>query len=48
MTPIFTIPIQSRPGFERVGYDVEAPAITRAIDAVERQGAATFEHAYDY
>ncbi len=42
MTPIFTIPIRSRPGFERVGCDV-----TQAVEAVERQGVA-FEHAYDY
>lgn len=47
ITPIFTIPIQSRPGYERTGYDVETRAITQAIGAAERQGA-TFEHAYDY
>jgi hypothetical protein len=46
-TRIFTIPIQSKPGWQRVGFDTQVPMITAAIAAVERQGA-TFEHAYDY
>jgi hypothetical protein len=46
-TQIFTIPIQSKPGWQRIGFDTEVPMITAAIAAVERQGA-TFEHAYDY
>lgn len=47
LTPIFTIPIQSRPGFERTGFDADIPTLTQAIEAIGRQGA-TFEHAYDY
>ena len=46
-TQIFTIPIQSKPGWQRIGFDTEVPMITAAIAAVERQGT-TFEHAYDY
>ncbi len=46
-TPIFTIPIQSRPGWQRIGFDTEVPALTLAIQAAAAQGA-TFEHAYDY
>lgn len=45
--PIFTIPIQSKPGWERIGFDTDVPMLTGQIVAVERQGA-TFEHAYDY
>jgi hypothetical protein len=44
---IFTIPIQSKPGWERIGFDTDVPMLTGQIAAVERQGA-TFEHAYDY
>jgi hypothetical protein len=44
---IFSIPIQSRPGWRRIGLDTEVPSLTALIGAVERQGA-TFEHAYDY
>jgi hypothetical protein len=46
-TRIFTIPLQAKPGWERIGFDTEVPEITTEIAAVERQGA-TFEHAYDY
>jgi hypothetical protein len=46
-TQIFTIPIQAKPGWQRIGFDTEVPEITAEIVAVERQGA-TFEHAYDY
>jgi hypothetical protein len=46
-TRIFAIPIQSKPGWERIGFDTEVPMITAQIIAVERQGAV-FEHAYDY
>jgi hypothetical protein len=46
-TRIFTIPLQSKPGWERIGFDTDVAMITRQIVAVERQGA-TFEHAYDY
>jgi hypothetical protein len=46
-TRIFTIPIQSQPGWERIGFDTQVAKITEEIVAVERQGAR-FEHAYDY
>jgi len=46
-TEIFSIPIQSRPGWRRIGLDTEVSALTRLIGAVEKQGAE-FEHAYDY
>ena len=46
-TQIFTIPLQAKPGWQRIGFDTEVPEITTEIVAVERQGA-TFEHAYDY
>jgi hypothetical protein len=46
-TRIFTIPLQAKPGWQRIGLDTEVPMITAVIAAVERQGA-TFEHAYDY
>lgn len=45
--PIFTIPIQSKPGWHRIGFDTHVVNLTNAIGAVEHQGA-TFEHAYDY
>jgi hypothetical protein len=44
---IFSIPIQSRPGWRRIGFDTDVPALAALIGNVERQGA-TFEHAYDY
>jgi len=44
---IFSIPIQSRPGWRRIGLDVQVARLTQMISAVER-GGAVFEHAYDY
>ena len=44
---IFALPIQSRPGWRRLGLDTEVPALTALIESLEGQGAA-FEHAYDY
>jgi hypothetical protein len=44
---IFSLPIQSRPGWQRVGLDTEVRALAQQIGSVERQGAV-FEHAYDY
>jgi hypothetical protein len=44
---IFSLAIQSRPGWRRVGLDVDVPQLTRVIAAVETN-AAVFEHAYDY
>ena len=46
-TEIFTVPIQSRPGWRRIGLQTEVGALTRLIGGVEKQGAE-FEHAYDY
>lgn len=44
---IFSIPVQSRPGWRRIGLDVDVAQLTQVIAAVERE-AAVFEHAYDY
>ena len=44
---IFSVAIQSKPGWERIGFDTDVAMITRQIAAIERQGAV-FEHAYDY
>jgi hypothetical protein len=44
---LFAIPIQSRPGWRRLGLDVEVDKLTALIGEVERQGGE-FEHAYDY
>jgi hypothetical protein len=46
-TALFSIPIQSRPGWRRIGLDTEVQALARQIQDVEKQGAQ-FEHAYDY
>ena len=46
-TELFSIPIQSRPGWRRVGLDTEVARLAAQIGEVERQGAV-FEHAYDY
>jgi hypothetical protein len=44
---IFSLPIQSEPGWRRVGLDTEVPALAAQVGLVEAQGAR-FEHAYDY
>ena len=44
---LFAIPIQSRPGWRRLGLDVEVEKLTALIGEVEKQGGE-FEHAYDY
>ena len=46
-TRVFAIPLQARPGYERVGLDTKVEALTATIAATVRQGAE-FEHAYDY
>jgi hypothetical protein len=46
-TELFVIPLQSRPGWRRIGLDTEVQALARQIGDVEKQGAE-FEHAYDY
>jgi len=44
---IFSLEIQARPGWRRIGLDIEVPQLTAVIAAVEARGAK-FEHAYDY
>ena len=45
--PLFVIPLQSRPGWRRIGLDTDVWALADQIGFVEKQGAE-FEHAYDY
>jgi hypothetical protein len=44
---IFEAPIQSRPGWRRIGLDAEVGSLAQLIGEVEKQGAE-FEHAFDY
>ena len=44
---IFSLPIQSRPGWRRLGFETDVADLPRQIAGAERAGA-TFEHAYDY
>lgn len=44
---IFSLPLQARPGWRRIGLDTQVERLTAQIIDVERKGAA-FEHAYDY
>ena len=44
---LFSIPIQSQPGWRRIGLDTDVPKLTDQILAVRRQDAR-LEHAYDY
>jgi hypothetical protein len=46
-TEVFSIPIQSRPGWRRIGLDTKGSSLVRQGNEVETQGAQ-FEHAYDY
>ncbi|MGJ4953756.1 hypothetical protein [Bradyrhizobium sp. HKCCYLS20291] len=45
--PIFSIPIQSRPGSRRIGVDVPVRSLVQDIARFDVAGY-TFEHAYDY
>jgi hypothetical protein len=45
--PLFTVPVPSRPGWRRVGYDSEVGTLLRQIRSAEAQGGR-FERAYDY
>ena len=45
--PIFSIPIQSRPGARRFGIDEPVRSLVRDVVRFEAAGY-TFEHAYDY
>ena len=44
---LFALPLQGRPGWRRVGIDVDVKDLSEQILDVERKGAE-FEHAYDY
>ena len=44
---IFSLPLQARPGWRRVGLDTQVERLAAQIASVEARGA-TFEHAYDY
>jgi hypothetical protein len=44
---LFVIPLQSRPGWLRIGLDTKVEELASQIGFVEKQGAK-FEHAYDY
>ena len=44
---LFSLPIQSRLGARRIGYDTPVPALASQIGLVEAAGGQ-FEHAYDY
>jgi hypothetical protein len=44
---IFSLPIQSNPGWRRIGLDSRVADLAQQIGKVEAQGAI-FEHAYDY
>ncbi|CCD86384.1 conserved protein of unknown function [Bradyrhizobium sp. ORS 285] len=45
--PIFSVPIQSRPGARRIGVDVPIRSLVQDITRFEAAGY-DFEHAYDY
>ncbi|MGC2781598.1 MAG: hypothetical protein WA418_38775, partial [Bradyrhizobium sp.] len=45
--PIFSVPIQSRPGARRIGVDVPVRSLVQDLARFEAAGY-TFEHAYDY
>jgi hypothetical protein len=44
---VFSLPLQSRPGWRRIGIDMPVPALAAQIGAIKRQGGKS-EHAYDY
>ncbi len=46
-TEIFSLPIQSKPGWLRIGLDTPVTALVSQASDVAKQGAQ-FEHAYDY
>jgi hypothetical protein len=47
MEALFALPIQSRPGWQRVGLDGVVAGLAPAIRALEAAGAVV-EHVYDY
>ena len=44
---LFAVPVQSRPGWQRVGWDVSVEQLAAAIRRLEEDGA-TVEHIFDY
>jgi hypothetical protein len=46
-TPLFVLPIQSQPGWRRVGLDTAVASLVNQIRSVEARGGR-FEHAHDY
>jgi hypothetical protein len=46
-TPIFSLPIQSRPGFRRIGLNTPVTGLLKQMRDAQSQGCQ-FEHAYDY
>ncbi len=44
---LFAVPVQSRPGWQRIGWDVSVEQLAAAIRRLEEDGAAV-EHIYDY
>ena len=44
---IFSIPVQSRPGWRRVGLDAAVPELAALVRTLAERGA-DFEHVYDY
>ncbi len=44
---LFSLPLASRPGLRRAGFDVEAGALARVVAQLERSGA-TVERVHDY
>jgi hypothetical protein len=47
MDVLFALPVQSRPGWQRVGLDGAVAGLAPAIRALEASGAVV-EHIYDY
>ena len=47
VTEIFTQPVQSQPGWRRVGLDASVPQLTELIRELKSR-KAVFEHVYDY
>jgi hypothetical protein len=45
--PLFAVPLQARPGWQRLGLDVRVAALAELIRRMGGSGAE-FEHAYDY
>ncbi|HVY20659.1 MAG TPA: hypothetical protein VHA70_11370 [Bauldia sp.] len=44
---LFSLPVDARPGFVRVGYDVDVPALATVLSGFSQAGAEV-EHLYDY